>query len=210
MTHPKHSQAVQRELEQKYSVRDLNPLVDRLLQHGARYVATAYETNYILQLQTGLMRLRTDPFQLTFKANMDVVNVDGEEVRSCDEVNYPVSKEAQPAMLAIFKVLPFYTKTRTSYCLKQLDNLKVELDELDKLGQYIELEGLAHRVVEGRILLGLDKSALVPQSYSKMIVDKWVSDGLPFPDFYNFPLNLPFRQKGIKLESLLERKVHDK
>lgn len=171
------------ELEQKYAVREHQPFLDKVKQYGGKYVSTTHETNYILQVGHGLLRLRTDPFQLTFKVDPEIIMVAGEPVRKCIEANLHVPRKARPAVVSFFKPLPVYHKERKSYRMRSLDDLKVEFDSVEELGTYLELEGRAERVVEGRKLLGLRKEDLEPRTYTQMIVEKWVRDGKTFPTF---------------------------
>lgn len=173
------------EIEAKFQISAPHPLRRRLGELGARCAGRVFETNHIfdtpdrrlLQADCGL-RLREcgslaargesgpafPPALLTYKGPREVG-----DLKSRAEFETPVEDPA--ALVAILEQLNFsevvvYQKRREAWHLGQCE---VTLDELPKLGWWVEIEGPnAKAIAQARRQLGLLDATAVRETYVEL------------------------------------------
>ncbi len=177
------------EIEAKMRVKSLDPLREKLKQTGAIQKSRVFEINTffdtedrsLLAADQGL-RLRVnrpadggDPtFIITFKGP----RLHG-QLKSRDETELVVASDRDA--VSMLQCLGFarvrsFEKRRESWSLQ---DCKVELDELPRLGPFVEIEGPSDEVVlKVRELLGLSNEPIVRASYIALLTTYLQEKGL--------------------------------
>jgi adenylate cyclase class 2 len=170
------------ELEIKLRVADHDAVRQALEARGARFVSSVAETNTILDDAAGRLRQRGEglrvrvnqtvrgdeqPATLTFKGPRQPSAMKRREERE--------TAIADPdATLAILKSLGFapvieYEKKRESWIV---DDCRVELDYVERLGSFVEIEGPSEQAIEAvRAAIGLSDAKSVSKSYVRMVAE---------------------------------------
>jgi adenylate cyclase class 2 len=168
------------ELEAKIKVDDLAPIRNRLQSAGARPIGQYHETNrfYDTEAQT----LRREDRGLRLRASR---NVQTEEVicsltykgsrqpgpfKQREEIelvlNDPAAAELLLERLGFNRTLIF-EKERESW---QLNDCRVEMDEVAELGCFVEVEGPEEEAIHAILkTLGLEKALLIRESYPQLL-----------------------------------------
>lgn len=170
------------ELEIKLRVADHDAVRRELEVRGARFVSNVVETNYILDDAAGRLRQQgeglrvrvnrtvrgeTQPATLTFKGPRQPSAMKRREERET-VIGDP------GATLAILNSLGFipviqYQKQRESWIV---DDCRVELDRVERLGSFVEIEGPTEQVIEAvRVAIGLSDAEPVSKSYVRMVAE---------------------------------------
>ena len=170
------------ELEIKLRVVDHHAVRRALESRGARIVSNVVETNCILDDAAGRLRQRgeglrvrvnqtvrgeSQPATLTFKGPRQPSAMKRREERETviDDPN---------ATLAILKSLGFapvitYEKKRESWIV---DDCRVELDHVKRLGSFVEIEGPTEQAIEAvRNAIGLSDAESIRKSYVRMVAE---------------------------------------
>lgn len=168
------------ELECKLPVPSHDPVRAKLRELGATCLGRVLETNRLLDRADGSLRdagcglrvrsvVSLDGHQpaatLTFKGP----RLDG-AFKQRDELETPVGDA--DAVVGILRILGFtrtfeFEKTRESW---QWHGLKIELDELPRLGSFVEVEGHDEAAVRSAVeQLGLDPAASINESYVALL-----------------------------------------
>jgi len=170
------------ELEAKFAVDAHEPVRERLEALGAAFIGRVLETNTIHDHVDGRLRnggcgLRvrgievlegeTLPATLTFKGP-----IQPSSFKKREEIEMPLADaESMRRMLeaiGFVEVLRFQ-KHRESW---QLDNCRVELDDLPRVGLFLEIEGPdEHEVQAAQITLGLGDAKHIRRGYVGLLRD---------------------------------------
>ncbi len=168
------------EIEAKLPVESHQPVRQALAAAGATPIAQVIETNHILDAADGSLRSAGSALRVRSNQPIDdgpqtaTVTFKGPvqpgSVKRRQEIEVSVDDPA--AMLQLCKALGFvevmvFRKRRASY---QLDDCRIELDELPLLGCYVEIEGPDERaihLVQKRI--GLGDVSHIPQGYASLL-----------------------------------------
>ena len=170
------------EIEIKLRVADHDAVRRALESRGARFVSSVVETNYILDDAAGGLKQRgeglrvrvnhtvrgeTQPATLTFKGPRQPSAMKRREERET------VIGDTDAA-LAILKSLGFttviqYQKQRESWIV---DDCRVELDHIERLGSFVEIEGPTEHSIEAvRVAIGLSTAESIRKSYVRMVAE---------------------------------------
>lgn len=168
------------EIEAKMRIGEHEPLRVRLRAAGARRVGTVLEVNTFFDTTGHSLRSRDMGLRLRIArdvatgAESFVVTSKGPAARGAlkrrDEIEFTVSNP--DAAQRLFERLGFqpdlsFEKRRETW---ELDGCHVELDELPRLGRFVEIEGPSEEVILGvRDKLGLAQVELVRTSYIAMV-----------------------------------------
>ena len=170
------------ELEAKFSVGAHEPVRDRLRELGARFVGRVMETNSIHdrpdgQLHKGGCGLRIrgiemlagepQPATLTFKGP-----VEPSAFKKRREIELPLTDaDAMRRLLSAIGLVEVFRfqKDRESW---RLDNCRVELDEVPRLGRFVEIEGPSEgEVRSAQKALGLADAKHITRGYVGLLMD---------------------------------------
>lgn len=176
------------EIEAKMKVDDHEPVRARLSELGAERVGDFLEVNtffdndsHALRAADQGLRLRqnrdlaknTEAFVLTFKGPRQVG-----QVKTRREVELPVGsgRDAVELLGCLgFQPTLAFEKRRQRW---RLDDCSVELDEMPRLGSFVEIEGPdEQRVLEVREKLGLTPRPLIDASYIAMLAEHLAEHG---------------------------------
>jgi len=169
------------ELEAKVAVEDLGVVAERLAALGARRVGRWRETDRFFDFSDG--RLKESDSALRLRER---VEVDGERrwrrltfkgprvagrLKHRREIELEVGDlDALGELLEALGLREFaaYTKGRTTY---ELDGCDVELDELEGIGRFVEVEGASEEAIEGVLgKMGLGGQPTITESYLAMVL----------------------------------------
>jgi len=172
------------ELEAKVAVADLAEIEARLSSLGGRLVGRWHEIDrffdfpdkHLKEADSALrLRQRTDlaantsQWRLTFKGPRQPSRFKNR--REIELVLSPDQPGALQALLNALELTEFisYTKLRTSFDYRECT---VELDELEGIGKFIEIEGPDETRID-RVLvdLGLESAPTITQSYLAMVIE---------------------------------------
>jgi len=171
------------EIEAKMRVADLAEIARRLKAAGAKPIGERIENNIFFDTPDGSLR-RADK-GLRLRANHDVKTGRTEQVvtfkgptrrgklKIRPEMEFTV--DAPRAAVAAFKGIGLvvsvqFKKRRNSWRLK---GCRVELDELPRIGRFVEIEGPSEAMVyRVRKLLDLAGHELIRESYAAMVASK--------------------------------------
>jgi len=178
------------EIEAKMAVEDHEPVRRALSAHGARQISRVLEINRILDtsdhtLQSAGMGLRVRVnHNLATDRQETVLTVKGPlkagPLKSREE-NELIVADADAALrfleaLGYRPVLTFQKRRETW----ELADCKVELDELPKLGRFVEIEGPGEAAVLAvRESLGLGEKSVIRASYVALLVQHLKGHNLP-------------------------------
>ncbi len=177
------------EIEAKIKVESHDAVRRRLAELGAERVHVVTETNQIfdtaerrlfgsgcgLRVRTCRGEGQVPAATLTFKGPPTKGPLKSREERET-QVSQPQETAAILQALGFAPVLTF-EKHREEW---RLDDTKVELDELPRLGFYVEIEGPDEAAVSSaRARLGLADSPLVPGTYIALLIEHARCNGLP-------------------------------
>ncbi len=152
-----------REIEAKYKVADFELIRTKLISLGAILIGTEFQRNILFDYNDNRLlqehkcaRLRVinkknDNAVATFKGPRDP----NSQFKSAEEIEFNISDaEAFSKFLTGIGLVEkwVYEKHRTTY---ELNGMKVELDEVPKLGKFVEIEGAEEKIEETANLLGL-------------------------------------------------------
>ena len=170
------------EIEAKIKIDDFSPIRSRLKALDAQLIGQHHETNIfldtpdkkLLSADSGLRLRRNHNFQnnktqfvLTFKGP----RLPG-QVKARQEYETEVSSDENTlSLLSCLGFVPTlrFEKNRESW---KLGDCKVELDDLPKLGRFVEIEGPDEaRVLEVRGLLGLGSEPMIHESYAALLAN---------------------------------------
>jgi adenylate cyclase class 2 len=170
------------ELEGKFAVESHEPVRERLTQLGARLIGRVVETNTFYDRPDGMLRrggsgLRVreietlagepQPPTLTFKGP-----VQAGPFKKREEIELPLT-DAE-AMRRLLEAIGFvevlrFRKRRESW---RLDDCRVELDELPRLGLFVEIEGPSESAVQAtRNALGLSAARHLARGYAELLAE---------------------------------------
>ena len=171
------------EIEAKMKVADLEEVRRRLESLGATPAGEHFEINTFFDTPDNALRVADKGLRI--RANRDaatgkteqIVTFKGPrqagELKTRKEIEFTV--DDPEAATQFFAELGLgvsirFEKRRRSW---RFMNCKVELDELPKLGTFVEIEGPSHdAVMAARKALGLDTTAMISDSYASMITAK--------------------------------------
>jgi adenylate cyclase class 2 len=168
------------EIEAKIHVEDHEPVRARLRECGAHHVGDAHEVNQffdtpersLLARDMGL-RLRRTRDAATGREKFIVTSkgpAGSGTLKHRDELEFSVSDA--DAATRLFERLGYrpdisFEKRRQSW---EVEGCHVELDELPRLGRFVEIEGPGEDVIQRvRDKLGLSQRPLAQQSYIAMV-----------------------------------------
>lgn len=170
------------EIEAKVSVENLSELKDKLNQIGANLIGKWEETDAFFDFEDGnlsnsdsALRLRVrrdissgvESYRITFKGPRQSGSF---KRRQEIEITVNSSEDARNLLSSIgMKERVAYTKRRDSW---QMDNCAIELDRIDGIGNFIEVEGPDEDSIRN-ILRQLDLSdkPTITKSYLEMILE---------------------------------------
>ncbi|MFH0980453.1 MAG: class IV adenylate cyclase [Planctomycetota bacterium] len=185
------------ELEAKFGVETHEPVRERLGVLGAQFLARVVETNTIHDRPDGRLRqsgcgLRvrgvevlagaSHPATLTFKGPVQTGLF-----KKREELELPLADA--DAMRRLLEAIGFgevlrFRKRRESW---RLHDCRVELDELPRLGLFVEIEGHNEGVVQAaQVALGLTGAVHEPRGYVGMLAELRPPDAPP-PAVFDFP-----------------------
>lgn len=177
------------EIEAKMTVESFEPVRAKLRETGAHRVGEHFEVNAffdtedrsLLAADEGL-RLRVEQDETTGRAR-HVVTYKGPRqlgpLKSREELEVQVSE--WDATVALFEKLGYlrtlsFEKRRETW---ELDGCKVELDEVPRLGTFVEIEGPDDRtVLATRERLGLASRPLLKSSYIALLMSHLQERGI--------------------------------
>ena len=184
------------ELEAKFAVETHEPVRERLGALGAQFLARLVETNTIHDRPDGSLRrsgcgLRvrgvevlagaSHPATLTFKGPVQTSLFKKREELELLLADADAMRRLLEA-IGLVEVLRF-RKRRESW---RLHDCRVELDELPRLGLFVEIEGPNEGVVQAaRAALGLTGAVHEPRGYVGMLAELCPS-GAPRPMTFDF------------------------
>lgn len=168
------------EIEAKMAVESFEPVMGRLRALAARKLGDHFEVNTFFDTQDRSLlasdeglRLRHDRNALAARER-HVITYKGPRregaVKSREEIEFEVSDAAAAAQLferlGYLRTLSF-EKRRQSW---ELDGCRVELDEVPRLGRFVEIEGPDEpSVMRCRERLGLSDRPLIKSGYASML-----------------------------------------
>jgi len=167
------------EREAKMKVDDLEPVRQKLARSSARRVSAELETNFFFDRSDGLLRkadkgLRIRRAKERSGKEKCTVTMKGPlvpgKLKSRDEIQFTV--DDPKAARELFENLGFaltlsFQKRRESWKFK---GCEVALDELPRLGQFVEIEGnSARKIMSVRRALGLSNRPLISTGYISML-----------------------------------------
>jgi adenylate cyclase class 2 len=179
------------EIELKVKVEDLNPTRQRLRDLSAVYQGQVLELNRFFDTRSSALigkkrglRLRTNTNQAT-KEQTHIITYKGPRepgpLKRREEIEITVDDAASAIQLLEalgFAITLSFEKRRESWTLA---GCKVELDELPRLGTFVEVEGPSDaEVLAACAQLKLDDRPTVVESYAKMLAREL--DKNPSPD----------------------------
>jgi adenylate cyclase class 2 len=181
------------EVEAKFAVRDLDDLRRRLRDAGAEYVGRVLEINRFFDRPDGSLRndgcglrVRSAVAEdgpgrgatVTFKG--PVLAGPYKTRREC-EVEVSDAGRAAELLTALGFVETFrFEKRRETW---RLGDCSVELDELPRIGRFVEIEGPSNAAVAAaQARLGCASAELIRTSYLGLLVRYCESQGVPSSD----------------------------
>jgi len=170
------------ELEIKLRVADHDAVRRALEARGARFVSCVMETNYILDDAAGSLRQRGEglrvrvnqtvrgeaqPPTLTFKGPRQPSAMKRREERETI-IGDPDATLAILKSLGLTPVIQ-YEKQRESWIV---DDCRVELDHVERLGSFVEIEGPTEHSIEAvRVAIELSTAESIRKSYVRMVAE---------------------------------------
>ncbi len=176
------------EVEVKMRLADRAALEARLGEAGAERRARLMETNLFLDLPGGVLRKADRGLRIRRERDIDhgaekiIITHKGPrrtgDVKQREETE--VEADSMERAVALFEALGFerglcFDKRRDKW---RLGDCEVCVDEMPRLGQFVEIEGPEERaVLEARELLGLGSEALIRESYATLLCEA-VGEGI--------------------------------
>ncbi len=174
------------EIEAKIKVDNLDLIVHRLVQAGATPVSTVWEEDIYfdtasstllnndcgLRLRKRITKGKGEQFILAFKGPRQ-----DSAFKSRSEIETTLS--SHQAMVLILEQLGCHRSLRVEKKRRiwQLDTCEICLDDVQELGQFVEIEGPSETAVAAVLeKLGLDPKAHISEGYARLIA-KALSDG---------------------------------
>ena len=160
------------EREQKYRVREVEPLRRRLLSLGAEVHASGFERNELFDFDG---RLRKQGHKLRLRrhgSKLAMLTLKGPRLggrqKTRMEVETPVHYEPTKRILELvgFRIKETYSKIREEY---RLDGCAVSLDHIPNTGWFAEIEGAPGKIRDIARKLGLRSADRETRSYRKLI-----------------------------------------
>ena len=163
------------EIEQKYRIKDPQPIRQRLRKLGAKKGIAGTEHNELFDIENTLrkrkqiLRLRyhgKEKAWLTFKGPRQKG-----AIKRRMEIETPVFYEPTKRILELlgYRVIASYRKYREEY---ELTDGKVCLDHLPGCGWFVEIEGKVRAIHRIARLLQLEKDAKEHRSYRKLLRER--------------------------------------
>jgi adenylate cyclase, class 2 len=174
------------EIEAKMKVDDLAPLRRKLARSRARRVDAEMQTNIFFDRHDGSLRkgdkgLRIRVARVRGGDQKCTVTLKGPlqpgKLKSRDEIEFSV--DDPKAARALLENLGFaltlsFQKRRETWKFK---GCEVSLDELPRLGCFVEIEGPSHKtIMSARRALGLSKHPLIQNGYVSMLSRRLAKD----------------------------------
>jgi adenylate cyclase class 2 len=178
------------EIEAKMAVMDPAAVRQRLEALGARLIRIVLEENIFLDNPTESLRHQDCGLRIRINHPRDTGDGSAEitykgprhpaQVKQREELELYLASDAGKTAEAIFNRLGYAVKLRFEKCRERwaVDGCHVELDELPRLGNFVEIEGPDQaQVLALRERLDLTEHPLVNQSYASMVRELLVTDG---------------------------------
>jgi adenylate cyclase class 2 len=168
------------ELEAKIKVDDLDTVRTRLQSAGARRLGQYHEINRFfdttaptLRREDRGLRLRTSRDAQTGQATHTLTYKgprQAGQLKQREEIELPLPDDAGAELLLHrlgFARGLVFEKRRESW---QLNDCRVELDEVPELGCFVEVEGPKEQAIRAVLAtLGLEKATLIRESYPQLL-----------------------------------------
>jgi adenylate cyclase class 2 len=167
------------EIEAKMKVADLAAVRRRLARSGGRRVRAELETNMFFDRGGGKLRRAGKGLRIRRATDRDgsercTVTLKGPlrpgRLKSRDEIEFNVDdpKSARALLEELgYSLTLSFQKRRESWEFRRCE---VSLDELPRLGSFVEIEGQSHRqIMSARRALGLGQLPLIHNGYVSML-----------------------------------------
>ena len=195
--YPRVLMPVEIEAKMKLGASDVAPMIARLRERGGIPLGEFLETNVFFDTEDRALLAADEGLRVRVIINTatgdstTIMTHKGPNLHSQlkrreeSEMKVPSLADASRLLncLGYSKCLSF-EKRRRSF---KLDRCKVEIDELPKLGFFIEIEGPTEEaVLQARQSLGLSESPLIKAPYSAMLTE-YIQEHTPFSNDVHFP-----------------------